>query len=225
MPFRLVPLGEGPVISIDRPIVLIGRHADCDVRIDSKKASRRHCVVVQLHDRLVIRDLGSTNGITINNERVSEATLAVDQELSIANLGYRVVFEAAQAMAQTTPEAPKFERIAPLGPVNSLGFEVLFTKVSGPGNLENVSSIRLKGDEKKTVGKGDNCDIRITGDEKIDTIQCDLSLAGSDVHLTNRGAANNLHLQGGNTLFANLVQGFEYDLQIGDTHFKLIINN
>jgi len=37
MAVRLVPVEDGPPINLDRPIVFVGRHADCDVRIDSKK--------------------------------------------------------------------------------------------------------------------------------------------------------------------------------------------
>ena len=91
MAIRLAPLGEGPPIPLDRPIVFIGRHADCDVRIDSKKISRRHCCIVQLHHKLVIRDLGSTNGIYFNGQRVDEAVLVLQDEVQIANLRYQVL--------------------------------------------------------------------------------------------------------------------------------------
>jgi pSer/pThr/pTyr-binding forkhead associated (FHA) protein len=91
MPVRLVPLDDGPPISLDRPIVFVGRHADCDIRIDSKKISRRHCCIIQLQDKLVIRDLGSTNGIYCNGQRVEEAVLTPQDEVQIANIRYQVV--------------------------------------------------------------------------------------------------------------------------------------
>lgn len=90
MDLRLAPLGEGPVISLDRPIIFIGRHAGCDVKIESKKISRRHCAVVQLHDKIVIRDLGSTNGIYFNGQRVDEAVLVPQDEVHIADLRYKL---------------------------------------------------------------------------------------------------------------------------------------
>src|SRR5262245_36946030 len=86
----LVPKGDGPTIVLYSPIVLLGRHATCDVRIESRNISRRHCAFIQLHDKLVIRDLGSTNGIYHNGKRITEAILAVDDEVQIANLQYRV---------------------------------------------------------------------------------------------------------------------------------------
>jgi pSer/pThr/pTyr-binding forkhead associated (FHA) protein len=95
MAVRLVPLGDGPPISLDRPIVFVGRHVDCDIRIDSKKISRRHCCIIQLQDRLVIRDLGSTNGIYCNGQRVEEAVLTPQDEVQIANFRYRVIVNDA----------------------------------------------------------------------------------------------------------------------------------
>ena len=91
MPARLVPLGDGPPIPLDRPIVFVGRHTDCDVRIDSRKISRRHCCIVQFQDKLVIRDLGSTNGVYCNGQRVEEAVLAPQDEVQIANVRYQVL--------------------------------------------------------------------------------------------------------------------------------------
>jgi pSer/pThr/pTyr-binding forkhead associated (FHA) protein len=91
MAVRLVPIEDGPPISLDRPIIFVGRHADCDVRIDSKKISRRHCCIIQLQDRLVIRDLGSTNGIYCNGQRIEEAVLIAHDEVQIANIRYKVV--------------------------------------------------------------------------------------------------------------------------------------
>jgi pSer/pThr/pTyr-binding forkhead associated (FHA) protein len=88
-------MGEGPTIPLDRPIVLIGRHPDCDVRIDSHKISRRHCCLVQTEDKLVLRDLGSTNGIYWNGQRVEEAILAPDDEVQIGHLHYQVVTKDA----------------------------------------------------------------------------------------------------------------------------------
>ncbi len=105
MAIRLEPLGEGPLIPLDRPIVFVGRHADCDVRIESKKISRRHCCIVQLEDKLVIRDLGSTNGIYFNGQRVEEAVIAVQDELQIANLHYQVVKGEPTPAAAVVPPA------------------------------------------------------------------------------------------------------------------------
>src|ERR1700758_2988993 len=100
MPAQLVALNDGPSISLDKPILLIGRHPECDIQIDSRKVSRRHCCIALVGDYVVIRDLGSTNGIRINGVRVLEGRLKENDEVAIGGSRYRVswnMLEAARA--------------------------------------------------------------------------------------------------------------------------------
>ena len=97
MPAQLVALNDGPNILLDKPILLLGRHPECDIQIDSRKISRRHCCIAQVSDYLVVRDLGSTNGIRINGVRVQEGRLAQGDELTIGNHRYQVRWDAAAA--------------------------------------------------------------------------------------------------------------------------------
>ena len=90
MPAHLLSLADGPSILIDKPILLFGRHEECDVQLNSKKVSRRHCVLAQVNDYIVIRDLGSTNGVKINGERLAEGKLRPGDELQIGNFKYQV---------------------------------------------------------------------------------------------------------------------------------------
>ena len=90
MPAHLLSLTDGPSILLDKPILLFGRHEECDVQLNSKKVSRRHCVLAQVHDYFVIRDLGSTNGVRINGERVVEGKLRPGDELQVGNFKYQV---------------------------------------------------------------------------------------------------------------------------------------
>jgi predicted component of type VI protein secretion system len=93
MPAQLVSLTDGPSILLDKPILLIGRHPECDIQIDSRKISRRHCCIAQVNDYLVVRDLGSTNGVRINGVRVLEGRLHAADELTIGGCSYRVSWE------------------------------------------------------------------------------------------------------------------------------------
>jgi pSer/pThr/pTyr-binding forkhead associated (FHA) protein len=90
MPAHLLSLTDGPSILIDKPILLFGRHEECDVQLNSKKVSRRHCCIAQVNDYLVVRDLGSTNGVRINGQRVAEGKLIPGDELQIGNFKYQV---------------------------------------------------------------------------------------------------------------------------------------
>jgi hypothetical protein len=90
VPARLVALDEGPDIVLDRAMVVVGRHPQCDARLDSLRISRHHCCMTQDQNDVVVRDLGSTNGIRINGQRVEVGRLRPGDELSIAHIRYRL---------------------------------------------------------------------------------------------------------------------------------------
>jgi predicted component of type VI protein secretion system len=89
MPARLVAIDEGPDILLNRPMVVVGRHPACDTRLDSLCVSRHHCCMTLENGVVVVRDLGSTNGIRINGHRVEFGRLRSGDELSIAHFRYR----------------------------------------------------------------------------------------------------------------------------------------
>ncbi len=89
MPISLTPHFDGDPIKLDKAILLIGRHPQCDiVLLSSRKVSRMHCCIAQASERLLIRDLGSTNGITVNGERIEEAEIRVGDEVTIGDLEF-----------------------------------------------------------------------------------------------------------------------------------------
>lgn len=94
MPAQLLSLNDGASILLDKPILLIGRHPECDIQIDSRKISRKHCCIAQVDDHLVVRDLGSTNGIRINGVRVLEGRLKAGDELTIGGSRFRLSWDA-----------------------------------------------------------------------------------------------------------------------------------
>jgi hypothetical protein len=102
MSSRLVALDEGSDITLDRTMVVVGRHPACDTRLDSLRVSRHHCCMTQENGEVVVRDLGSTNGIRINGQRVEIGRLRPGDELSIAHIRYRL--ENGQAHEQTLAE-------------------------------------------------------------------------------------------------------------------------
>src|ERR1700720_2149667 len=105
MPAQLVALNDGPSILLDKPILLLGRHPECDIQIDSRKISRRHCCIAQVADYLVVRDLGSTNGIRINGTRVVEGRLNQGDERVIGGLCSRVCCESPSSSLAPAHEA------------------------------------------------------------------------------------------------------------------------
>jgi predicted component of type VI protein secretion system len=88
---------------LDRDMVVVGRHPSCDTRLDSLRVSRQHCCMSQDNGEVTVRDLGSTNGIRINGQRVERGRLHPGDELSIAHIRYRL--DNGQGHEQTIMEA------------------------------------------------------------------------------------------------------------------------
>lgn len=59
---------------ISRPTLVLGRSTDADVRIDDPGVSRRHCEI-RAGTPSTIQDLGSTNGIVVDGQHTTRATL------------------------------------------------------------------------------------------------------------------------------------------------------
>jgi len=101
--FVLTPLQGGASIPLDKAIVFFGRGSECDVVLtNSRKVSRKHCCVSQIDHRIVIRDLGSMNGVRINEQMVQdEENLEIGDVLWVGDLGFRL--EQAGAMGLKAP--------------------------------------------------------------------------------------------------------------------------
>lgn len=127
---RLVALDEGPDIDLDRAMVVVGRHPACDARLDSLRVSRHHCCMMPDNGEVLIRDLGSTNGIRINGQRVEMGRIRVGDELSITHIRYkletggghdRTLADSSSASALHVPSAPDPAMRAPIRPMNGDG--------------------------------------------------------------------------------------------------------
>lgn len=103
MSVRLVALDEGPDIPLDREMLVVGRHPQCDARLDSIRVSRRHCCMTPDNGEIIVKDLGSTNGIRINGQRVEKGRLRPGDELSIAHIRYRFDDGIGQEMTMAEP--------------------------------------------------------------------------------------------------------------------------
>jgi predicted Zn finger-like uncharacterized protein len=72
----------GYIYHLEKPYVLIGR-GKVDLIIPDKEISRKHVAVEVRNDKIFLRDLGSTNGTIINNEKVSITEITDQVEFKI----------------------------------------------------------------------------------------------------------------------------------------------
>ncbi|MFO0948139.1 MAG: FHA domain-containing protein [Planctomycetota bacterium] len=103
-PKTLIPIGF--------EILLIGRDPDCDVIFRSNRISRQHCCLARVHDHLLVRDLGSTNGIRINGNKCKEGELHKGDVLTIANIPFRLEDRPAKSV-KTNPRTRNLETPQP----------------------------------------------------------------------------------------------------------------
>jgi pSer/pThr/pTyr-binding forkhead associated (FHA) protein len=112
MSARLVGINCSLTFSLEKPIVLVGRHPDCDAVIQSSgKVSRRHCCVAHADTAFVLRDLGSMNGVKVNGSRVKETYLQSGDEVSIGDMQFLFEVSRAEGSKNVPPsEAAPAER-------------------------------------------------------------------------------------------------------------------
>jgi pSer/pThr/pTyr-binding forkhead associated (FHA) protein len=82
----LMPVGGGDPIPLLKPELTVGRRAGCDIRLDYDNVSGKHCALRLINGVWHVRDLGSTNGTTINGSRLSsQRAITPEDEVGIAD--------------------------------------------------------------------------------------------------------------------------------------------
>jgi FHA domain len=89
-PLRLVLYPNGASIELDRPDMVVGRHADSDVRLHLPDVSRRHCRFLFSDGHWQVLDLHSTNGVFVNDVRVDQAVLRQRDLVRIGSYTFEV---------------------------------------------------------------------------------------------------------------------------------------
>ena len=84
---------ERRVVALREDVIHIGRGLAADVRLDDATVSRKHAVIVRRGDELVILDDRSMNGVWLNGERVTEATLHDGDQIRLGRVP--LLFRAA----------------------------------------------------------------------------------------------------------------------------------
>lgn len=90
---ELVSVGGGDPIPLRRGILTIGRRESCDISLKFPNISGLHCELAFKDAGFwQIRDLGSTNGIKVNGQRVLTRALRPNDELAIGKRRYTIQY-------------------------------------------------------------------------------------------------------------------------------------
>ena len=82
-----------PEFTLDRDLIILGRGQQSDIIIDDKSVSKRHAEFTFENGSWAIRDLGSSNGIAVNGERVDHMRLEHGDLIQLGRL--ELVFNLA----------------------------------------------------------------------------------------------------------------------------------
>jgi hypothetical protein len=77
--------GEEQTYFLTRPLTIIGRAADAELRVNDPGVSRRHAEIRLNGDDLVLSDLGSTNGVRVNDAPVTRQTLVNGDRIELGS--------------------------------------------------------------------------------------------------------------------------------------------
>lgn len=97
---------KGQTVPITVPRFVIGRDARCQLRPTSEAISRVHACIEQRNGRVVLRDLGSTNGTFLNGRllQADEAELGHGDRIVLGPLEFTVAFGPTPASPPAVEE-------------------------------------------------------------------------------------------------------------------------
>jgi len=130
---------------LDARTLIVGRAGDCALRLPDPQVSRRHLSIAREGAALIVRDLGSANGIRVGGRRVQHARLREGDGIALGDSLLRVVRVGS---AEWNAHAQVFDnahRDAATGLLNGRGLRRAFD-AQPSGRLLALLQIRIDDD-------------------------------------------------------------------------------
>lgn len=89
---------DGAQHKLEKPVMVIGRSKDSDIRVADANISRRHAEIRQEGSTFWIVDLDSTNGVTVNGHAQKRAKLDDEDRITLGST--ELVFRRAETSSQ-----------------------------------------------------------------------------------------------------------------------------
>lgn len=204
-------------------VLTIGRDTQCDIAIPMPHISRRHAQVLHENNKLMIKDLGSSNGTYVNGQKKTETQLKNGDEIRVDEFCFKVIYtgesnESEQAEFHTSiREAP----VAP-EPLPKTTNKYPTPKAIDRDAVESVleqayfhgKSKHIRGKVYEVSSSGSAIG-RMLGhhlsrdDSSVSARHVEIFKNGRFWSIKNNGAANGLLVNGRMTTRATLVDGDE----------------
>ena len=100
---------QGSEIRVNPPReILIGRSEECDIFLSEKKISRKHCKIIVGGEKVVLEDLGSTNGTLLNKKQAKgDSDLQNDDLIQVGTSLIKLSIEQEISAPATKSEVSK----------------------------------------------------------------------------------------------------------------------
>jgi len=148
---KLIPVDGSQPFVITRDVTVVGRQrSECDMVINHHGVSKLHCIIAKTDGLLFVRDLGSTNGTTVNGQRVMRGALLPGDELAFGKTKFKVhlgpgdpsgISDRTEAMVAYDPP-----------PSRELPFVELQERMESDSDIRLVSPEELESSDKKHAG-------------------------------------------------------------------------
>jgi predicted component of type VI protein secretion system len=174
--------------TLDAPSTIIGRTPEAEIQVPINEVSRRHCQIQVNGAKILLRDLGSSNGTFVNDHKVSEAALKAGDRVRVGPVTFVVQVDGVPAnigpgQAAAPPAAAK--PAAPAAPARAASPDAK-TKISTPATParpdEDIDLDNLELDDLSDFDLGEMSpleDVEEIGEDEIEEIAED-DLADED---------------------------------------------
>jgi len=92
----------GQIFQIDHPKMILGR-TGADIALDDGEISRQHACLEVHGERIILRDMDSTNGTFVDENKISEMEIENQSEFRLGGTRLMLILTASSSDPGTTP--------------------------------------------------------------------------------------------------------------------------
>ena len=107
---ELIPCGGGDPVPLFKGKLLVGRRSHCDIQLQFPNISSHHCELEFINGFWRVQDLGSSNGIKINGDRLDSKWLMPGDVLAIGKHRYEIHYSPPDGQRPPEDQEDIFSR-------------------------------------------------------------------------------------------------------------------